>query len=245
MATYVLVSGAWHAGWCWERVVPELEAAGHRALAPNLAGMGPDRTPLSTITLAGWADQIANLIRVQDEPVFLVGHSRGGIVISDVAERVPDRIRSLVYLAAFLVPPGETLLTTSSKVSRDSGADVIIVNPDGTSTVRAEAVGPFFYNTTAVEWVERARSLLTAEPMVVFTTPLQLTAERFGAVRRAYIECTEDHAVPLALQKIMQVDLPCDPVFTLETDHSPFYSAPSQLAHCLIALNARSAEQLA
>lgn len=245
MATYVLISGAWHAGWCWERVVPELEAAGHRALAPNLAGMGPDRTPLSTITLAGWADQIADIIRAQDEPVFLVGHSRGGIVISEVAERVPDRIKWLVYLTALLVPPGETLLTTSLKLPREPGADTFIVNPDGTSTVRREAAGPIFYNTTAAEWAERAGSLLTDEPMVVFTTPLQLTAERYGAVSRAYIECTKDNALPLALQKIMQTDLPCDPVFTLETDHSPFYSAPSQLAQCLIELSAKGAEQLA
>ncbi len=245
MATYVLVSGAWHAGWCWERVVLELQSAGHRAIAPDLAGMGPDRTPLSTVTLAVWADQIADIVRAQDEPIFLVGHSRGGIVISEVAERVPDRIVSLVYLTAFLVPSGETLLTTASKMPNKRGADLVISNPDGTSTINPEAAGAFFYNTTEAEWAERARSLLTAEPMVVFSTPLQLTAGRYGTARRAYIQCTDDHAVPLALQKIMQEALPCHPVLTLETDHSPFYSAPSQLAECLADIGRGSREAAA
>lgn len=220
MTIYVLVSGAWHAGWCWERAVPKLEAAGHRAIAPNLVGMGPDQTPLSMVTLARWADQVAEIIRKEHERVVLVGHSRGGIVISEVAERVPDRIESLVYLAAFLVPSGGTLRTTAAKVSDEQAVERLIWSADGTTTVRPEALGPFLYNTTAPEWVDRARSLVTAEPMIVFTTPLRLTDEGYGSVRRAYIECTEDKAIPISLQRLMQERFPCYPVFTIETDHS-------------------------
>src|SRR5882757_7600779 len=111
MATFIFISGAWHAGWCWERVVPLIEAAGHTAIAPDLLGMGADETPLPEVTLAMWGEQIAALIEEQAEPVFLVGHSRGGVVISDVAERVPDRIISLVYLTAIIAADGESGMT--------------------------------------------------------------------------------------------------------------------------------------
>lgn len=233
----MLVSGAWHAGWCWDRVVPLLEAAGHKAFAPDLLGMGDEATPLAQVTLARWADQIAELVRAIEEPVVLVGHSRGGIVISEVAERVPDRIVTLVYLAAFLVPSGSNLLETSADHQREGLAGVLRSGPiEGTTVVNPDMFGAAFYNLTDAIWVERAKSQVSAEPMAVFSTRLALTDAGFGSVPRAYIECTQDNAVPLALQRLMQRALPCDRVFTLESDHSPFFSAPEQLADCLLRL---------
>jgi len=233
LATFVFVPGAWHAGWCWERVTPLLAAAGHRVVTPDLAGSGSDPTPPSTVTLAGWADQMADIVRRQDEPVVLVGHSRGGIVISETAERVPERIRSLVYLAAFLVPDGETVMTTSAKFPYTRVGEALVAGLEGTTTVRREEVGPIFYNTTEPAWVRRAEDRVGAEPMQAFVTPLALTAERYGAVARAYIECSRDTAIPIALQRLMREALPCDPVYTLEADHSPFYSDPAGLVRCL------------
>jgi pimeloyl-ACP methyl ester carboxylesterase len=232
MATFILVSGSWHAGWCWERIVPLLEAAGHKALAPDLLGMGADKTPLAAVTLAAWADQIATLIGAQAEPVILVGHSRGGIVISEAAERQPGRIRTLVYLAALLVPPGKSTMEVAAPIGQAMAA-IAEFGPDGASTIRAEAAGPTFYNTTGPEWVERAIAHLCPEPMTVSMAPLSLTQERYGSVPRAYVECTEDRALSLAFQREMQAALPCSPVLTLETNHSPFYSNPEALAECL------------
>ncbi|MET0371128.1 MAG: alpha/beta fold hydrolase [Sphingobium sp.] len=238
MARYILVSGAWHAGWCWERIVPLLEAAGHSALAPDLLGMGSDPTPVADMTLAHWADQIGDLVRASPDPVILVGHSRGGIVISEVAERVPDRLRTLVYLTAFLVPSGDTLFGTMERLPRDRTAEPmpLAMAADGTSTVVDAMAEHVFYNLTEPVWAARARSLLTAEPMAVLSTPLTVTDERFGSVPRAYIECLSDNAIPIALQRLMQDALPCDPVFALDTDHSPFYSDPQGLTDCLLRL---------
>ncbi|HLY58890.1 MAG TPA: alpha/beta fold hydrolase, partial [Stellaceae bacterium] len=75
MSSFVLVHGAWHGKWCWEKLVPLLEAAGHEVLAPDLPGMGDDRTP-ATLSLAAWADFVARRIEDCAEPVILVGHSR-------------------------------------------------------------------------------------------------------------------------------------------------------------------------
>jgi len=198
--------------------------------------MGPDTTPASEISLAAWADQIAQVIRAQAEPVILVGHSRGGAIISEAAEREPSRVKTLVYLTAFLLPSGDSSLTLLSKHPVPNLFDNISSSGDGRSVFRSDAVGRVFYNTTEPEWVERAIAMLTPEPGAGGGTPLQLTAERFGSVPRAYIECLRDEALPLALQRLMHQAMPCDPVFTLDTDHSPFYSDPAGLSERLMSL---------
>ena len=102
MATYVLVHGAWHGSWEWEQLTPLLEAEGHRVIAVDLP-----RT-----TLEDNADAVRAAVESAGEPVILLGHSAGGMWITQAAEYVPDRIATLVYCAAFLPgapvtpPPG-------------------------------------------------------------------------------------------------------------------------------------------
>jgi pimeloyl-ACP methyl ester carboxylesterase len=235
--TFVLIPGAWHSSACWQRVIPLLEAQGHRVIAPELLGMGSDRTPLSQIKLTSWVDQIVGIIQKQSEAVILVGHSRAGIIISEIAQRVPEKIKLLVYLAAFLVPSGETLFGTMAKSERTNM--VVSRRPDGTTTILSEKLISVFYNTTASEWAELAPNLISPEPANISQTPLQLTDDRFGRVSRAYIECSHDNAIPLALQHLMQDRLPCQYTITMDTDHSPFFSAPSELVTNLLDLAAR------
>ncbi len=235
MATFVLIHGAWHGAWCWKRVVPLLENRGHRAIAPDLPGCGQDRTPLHGLTLDDWTRFVGGIVERAGEPVVLVGHSRGGIVISNVAERMPDAISALVYLAAFLVPNEKTLaemLTLSP--ARPVAQNVIVMSEDGlSSTIAPGKVEPVFYNTSDQAHQERAARLVTPEPMMSFATPVRTSDARFGRVRRAYVECLQDNAIPIELQRLMREALPCDPVVTLDTDHSPFYSAPAQLGDAL------------
>ena len=232
--TIILLAGAWHGNWCWERVVPPLEAAGLRVLTPDLAGMDGTTADMS---VARWADEVSGLVSRQPGPVMLVGHSRAGIVISEVAERVPARIATLVYLAAFLVPSGRTVSDClAAQPGGPRAGTAMIPQEDGSALFDPDAVGPVFYNRTEAAWVERAKTRLVREPVAVFATPLHLTAEHYGTVRRAYVECAFDQAIPLELQRSMQAALPCDPVITLQTDHSPFYSAPAELAACLAGL---------
>jgi pimeloyl-ACP methyl ester carboxylesterase len=104
MARFVLVHGAWHGGWCWERIVPLLGAAGHEVLAPDLPGLGADRTPFAADVLAQWADFVAGLVRGAAEPAVLVGHSRGGLVISEAAERALTKSASWFIWRHFSCP---------------------------------------------------------------------------------------------------------------------------------------------
>jgi pimeloyl-ACP methyl ester carboxylesterase len=241
-ATFFLVSGAWHGGWCWERVVPLLQEKGHRVIAPDLAGMGADRARVADAGLALWTEQVAALIDQQPQPVILVGHSRGGAVISEVAERMPEKIAMLVYLNAFLLKSGDTILTALTRLPCEEGPSGILPAADGTCSLVPAEAGAIFYNRAKPDWVDRALSLIGPEPLTSFDTPVSVTNARFGTVPRAYIECLHDRALPIALQRLMLADLPCDPVITLESDHSPFYSAPETLADALssLSLNARS-----
>ena len=237
MSTFVLVHGAWHGAWCWYKVVPRLTQAGHRVLAPDLPSLGRDRTPVAEISLDSWADSICKVVEAAVEPVILVGHSRGGIVISAVAERVPKRIAMLVYLTAFLLRDRETLLEVAQTADSSLVVPNIVVADDKVSmTVPGDAVQAAFYGECSPEDVVLAGMLLAPEAIAPNATPLRVTDSRFGTVPRVYIECLRDKAIPVALQRRMAHNSPCEIVASLDSDHSPFLSTPGPLVDHLLAL---------
>jgi pimeloyl-ACP methyl ester carboxylesterase len=237
MATYILVHGAWHGGWCWHRIVAQLLRARHRAIAPDLKSLGRDRTPPGEITLETWTAQIAALVQSQPDPVVLVGHSRGGIILSEVAERIPERIHTLVYVTAFLLENGRSLQDAAAEIPDSLVAPAMIVADDHQSvSLRDAAVREGFYGQCSDEDVVLAKSLLQPEPLAPLATPLRITAARFGTVPRIYVECTADRAITLAAQRRMQDALPCRERITINSDHSPFFSHSKQLAKLLAGI---------
>ncbi len=238
MARFVLVAGAWHGAWCWEFVASLLEAKGHRAEPAELPGMGADRTPFDRLDLAKWARSVADVVNADPEPVILVGHSRGGIVISQTAELVPDSIRLSIYLTAILMKNGESGLDSSQLVPVDALLPrAFEPTTDGLAFKVVTDPSPS-YRHSPPELVERALERMTPEPRFALVTPLSLSAERYGRVRRAYVECLADETVPLTLQRAMQAREPCEIVRSIETDHCPAYSAPMQVAAVLDELAA-------
>ncbi|MBA3793374.1 MAG: alpha/beta fold hydrolase [Rubrobacter sp.] len=159
MSTFVLVHGGWNGGWCWEKVVPLLEETGHKVEAPDLPGLGDDRTPISEVSLQGYADRIAQVLDAQPEPVVLVGHSSGGTVISQTAEQRPDKVKLLVYLAAFLLRDGEVLFSVGEN---DTGSLILpnlVMSEDGSSaTIREDVIKEGLLHDCSDEDVERAKS---------------------------------------------------------------------------------------
>ena len=238
MTAFVLIHGGMHGGWCWEKIVPRLEAAGHRVWAPDLPGMGRKAAiPPSEVSLAVEGDYIAELIREIDEPVVLVGHSMGGVAISEAAERVPEHLIGLVYAAANLVPSGETMFGWMSHrekreftIERSADGLTLLPNPDYATHL--------FYNTCSAEDVAAILPRLRPQPALPAEEPLQLTPERFGSVPRAYVECLQDNALPLKFQRFMTAHLPCDAVFTIDSDHSPFVCRPDEFTQVLLRAEA-------
>ena len=236
MAIFMLVHGAGTGGWIWEKVVPLLAAHGHRVCAPDLPGLGNDATPPANVTLADNVEKLSRLLDKMEEPVVLVGHSLGGITISQLAEARRRKIKALVYLCA--------LLPTSGKCGRDMTSlepDTMFrlarqVSPDGlTYTFARDKLPALFYHDVSPEDRYRAMQRLRPQPIAISTTPVTLTEERFGSVPRWYIECTLDSAVRIKLQRQMVKMTPCK-VISMECGHSPFFSNPDELAEHLEAI---------
>ena len=108
MARLVLVHGAFHGAWCWEPLIPELRQLGHTVEAIDLPGSGADATPPEQVTLAACAQRVADTLATA-APAVLVGHSMGGIVITQAATLAREHIDRLVYVCAFLPRDGESL----------------------------------------------------------------------------------------------------------------------------------------
>ena len=160
-----------------------------------------------------------------------------GIVISAVAERVPKRIAMLVYLTAFLLLDGETLLEVAQAADSSLVVPNIVVADDQASmTVPGDAAQEAFYGECSPEDVVLASMLLAPEAIAPNSTPLRVTDSRFGSVPRVYIECLRDKAIPVALQRRMAHNSPCEIVASLDSDHSPFLSTPGPLVDHLLAL---------
>jgi len=241
MAMFILVHGGAHGGWCWDKLVPELRKLGHRVVAPDLPGMGQDRTPLAQVSLGGWGEFIARMARQSEEPAVVVGHSRGGPVIGEAAERAPEAMLGLVYLSAVLIPAGAATIAAFGGASTQL-MDKATTTADGLAFVLdREVARKGFYHRAARADADAALDRLCPEPIGPNQAPMTVTAERWGRVPRAFIECADDCAIPLALQRRWHRALPCDPVITLDSDHSPFLCMPAQLARALSTIAAEFA----
>jgi pimeloyl-ACP methyl ester carboxylesterase len=231
MSTVVLVHGAWHGAWCWYKLIPLLEQAGHRVLALDLPSHGIDKTPAADVTMQSYVDRLCRLIDTCAEQVVLVGHSLGGAVITETAEARPEKITKLVYLAAFLAPNGRALLRYAQQDDRSLLLPHLVFSADQrTMTLKLEMIQAVFYADCDASDVALARLLLTPQSAAVLATPIRSSAAKWGRVPRHYIECTDDRAVSVGAQRAMYAELPCQRVLSLATSHSPFFSAPRALA---------------
>jgi pimeloyl-ACP methyl ester carboxylesterase len=233
MSRFVLVHGAWHGAWCWDKVVPLLEVEGHSADALDLPGHGRDLTPTAEVTLDRYVDRVCQALAAEPEPAVLVGHSMSGMVITQAAERCPESIQMLIYLAAYLPRDGQKIVDLADMpegVSTHIRPNMVFSEDHRSVTLKPEAVRGAFYNDCQDLEADQAARLLVAQATQPFAAPVHTTVERFGRVPRAYIVCLQDHTVPTALQWRMLADVPCKQVMTLPTSHSPFISAPELLA---------------
>ncbi len=230
MKTFILIHGSWHSAWNWHKVVPILEQHGHKAIAVDLPGMGRDKTPIKDVTLQLSVEKICDIIDAHEEQVILVGHSKNGIVISQVAELRPQKIEKLIYLAAYLIPNGKTQAEYSALDVQGVLKPYVTRFPETNShTLQPEIYKEGLYHDCEDEIYQMARVILSHESVQTGITPLQLTEDNFGRVRRFYIACTQDKAVTPFIQQKMYTETPCERVYSMDTSHSPFFSKPAEL----------------
>jgi len=229
---FLLVHGAWHGAWCWYKIVAGLEDAGHRVTAIDLPSAGIDPTPAGSVTLQTQADRIVATLDSLGEPVILVGHSAGGPPVSMAAEARPDAIQKLVYLTAFLLPNGATITSVTLKDTGSLITQHLTFKTDGTFEVERSAQQEVFYNECDEQDVALAQSLLKPAGLQSNIEPVAV-GDNFARVRRFYVTTLHDHAISPDTQRTMYTTLPCERVFSIRSDHSPFLSHPTAVLHIL------------
>ena len=240
VSTFVLIHGGWHAAWCWLRVTPLLESHGHRVIAPDLPGHGADSTPLTDKPYELYVPKVCELLDSIEERAILIGHSSGGMIISEAHRRLRERIKALVYLSAFLLPIGKTPRDAMRMDSESLLAKCVQVDiAKGVSILRQECAKSVLYGDCTDEDAAWALRQLQPEPLI---PPGPVTVdvsddESNRYVPRFYVECLEDKALSPPVQRWMYTESPCDAVYSLRTGHSPFLSAPEALTRHLLQID--------
>ncbi len=240
-STFVLVHGAWHGGWCWSRVAARLRERGHAVYTPTLTGLGERRHLISPqVNLDTHVEDIVNLLQFEElERVVLVGHSYAGIVISGVADRVPQRLRQLVYLDALLLEPGKSLFSDFPPAVVEQRLKAIRETGGGVGAAAALPPAAFGVKDPAdAAWVARH---LTPQPVGTYLQPLLLKAPLGNGLPKTYVECTGD---PIATLEPTKARVRADAGWqlrTLATGHDAMVTAPAALTELLTDLAAPAA----
>ncbi len=234
----VLIHGAWQGAWVWGDVRPLLAQAGMTAVAVDLPGNGNDDIGPADVSLDLYTAHVGAIVRGLGRPVSLVAHSGGGLIASAVAERFPEAVRRVAYIAGMMLPSGMAFADLVAEARTDH-PDAIGIGPhllwsdDGlTSRVPTAAALAFFFHDCAAG--EAAAARLTPQPERGRNIRVGLTPERFGTVPRLYVEAEADRSIVLACQRRMQALVPGAEVVTLPTGHAPHLAAPDLLAAALI-----------
>lgn len=226
-ATVVLVHGAWHGPWCFDKVVEGLEARGVPALCVDRRRGDP---PVG----ADDSDENERMVREQmagvEGPIVLLGHSFGGVAITTAALD-DERVKHLVYLTA-IMPDAEGGMPANLVSPNTVGA--IVPHEDGTSTVRDDMIQPLFYHQCPDEDVERANSLLVRDDMHGAAPPPRPRALAYERIPTTYVVCTEDRCLTPEGQR--EQARRATRVAEWPTDHSPFFSRPELMIDLLDSL---------
>ncbi|MFE3178722.1 alpha/beta fold hydrolase [Amycolatopsis sp. NPDC059090] len=238
MTTFLLVHGAWHSGRAWDRVVPLLESAGHRVLAPSLTGYGDKKHLLSPeIGLDTHVQDIVALLR-DEEDVVLVGHSYAGLVISSAANEMPDRVAELVYLDAMVPEDGETAVDVQP-ISQTL-IDLAAQHGDGWRVPPLpEQPAPFgLFGVTDPDDVAWVREMLSDQPVRCLQEPVRLDNPAARAIPRTHIHCvgaTPEGITRRPVPAIQPNGTPAQ-VWELPTGHDCMVTMPVELSELLLKL---------
>lgn len=240
--TYVLVHGAWLGGWCWDKVVSYLEAAGHKAIAVDLPGHGKNDQPIIEQNMETYTQHVVDVIKAQDEPVILVAHSMGGMSSSQAAARVPEKVKKIVYVTAFLPKDGQSndgledgIKPTDWKAMAAQGIAVTFDDSGTITEMLPDAAMALLYNDVPENEAKGYIAQLGKETINAQYQPVHLN-EAFDALPKVYVRCSIDTIMLPEMQDNMIAATPCEAVYTIESGHSPYHAKPKELADILCEL---------
>jgi pimeloyl-ACP methyl ester carboxylesterase len=235
MATFILVHGAWHGSWCWKHVRKALQTQGHDVFTPTLTGVGERSHLLSReVNLDTHILDVENLIRWEDlSDLILCGHSYGGCVIGGVADRIPERIRALVYLDAFVLESGENLAQHVPEAQLKQMLEAVQAIGDGWKVPPIPAA-VFNVNATDRDWVDQQ---CTMQPLGTFEQRIQLSGGARNIANITYVSATgfvEGSPFPPFYEKAKAKGWK---TLTLPCGHDVMLDFPDELTRILLAVS--------
>lgn len=226
VSPFVLVHGAWHGGWCWDRVVPHLRAAGHRVVVPTLTGLGERAQELTPeVGLAVHADDVVAVLEASAEPVVLVGHSYAGLVVRQAADQVPEAVASIVLVDAWLGGDGVALFDLAPDWFRDAMEQMAAEGGDGW---RIPPPPPETIGVTEPADLAWIGDRLTPQPLRTFREATRLHGAVDAVPARAVV--VQPSVFPF---RAMAADAGL-PTADLATGHDAIVTAPGALAALLL-----------
>jgi pimeloyl-ACP methyl ester carboxylesterase len=241
MANFILVHGAWHGGWCWRHVVQSLVQGGHRAHAVTLTGAGERAHLMSpAITLETHITDVIQAIEMEEmDDVVLAVHSYAGMIGTAVADRMPERLRHLVYVDAVVPKPGESWSSTQSGATREARLAAAQASPDFSFPPPDPAV--FGLTAENYEWVQRRQR---PHPGHTYQATLEFDPQRVAAIARTFVNCTKPALATIDAIRPRLADSRFwngawqagggARVVELKTGHDPMISAPAELTKILL-----------
>jgi pimeloyl-ACP methyl ester carboxylesterase len=235
--TFVLVHGAWQAAYVWEAVKEQLEAKKQRVVVVELPAHGDDNTYPALVSIDAYRDKVIGAINGVKGKVILVGHSMGGVVVTAVSEKIPDRIEKLIYVGAFVPANGQSLFELASQDKQSQLGPALIPSKDQlTLDVMHDKIISIFCQDAAEPVQKIVLEKYRVEPAIPFTNKVSLTDANFGKVDKYYIHTLQDHAIGADLQNQMAAAAHITKVYSIDTGHSPFLSRPQELTELFLTI---------
>ncbi len=239
MARFVLVHGAMGNALTWPTAfVQGLESKGHTVEVFDLPAQGKDSTPKEAVTMQAYADRAVEQLRSRPEPAVLVGHSMGGVVVTQAADdfvAAGGELAQVIYLTAFLPRNGQSLLDLAGSPEGEGDqvqANMVVAGAPPIGTFPPEAAPIALFNATSPEMMATVPpESIESQPIIPFTNPVSITDDR--PITRRYIFALQDRAIPVALQRKMARATAVAETVEIDSDHMVFFSKQAELVDVL------------
>jgi pimeloyl-ACP methyl ester carboxylesterase len=237
--TFVIVHGAFQNAQSWEAVSKSLREKGHTVFAVDLPGRNTQGAEAKAVSITQYAEAVGAVVKSQSQPVTLIGHSFGGMTISLVGVAMPEKIKNLVYVAAYVPVSGDSMQSLASG-DKDNGftQKSFVVSPDYSfATILDEDRVRLFINDGQPDQQKAVAESMLREPLGPIATKVTIEADKFNAISKAYVRTTLDKTVSPTIQNMLIQRAGIKKIADIETGHSPQISQSEKLADLIITVS--------
>jgi pimeloyl-ACP methyl ester carboxylesterase len=237
MKTIILVHGAFQGSYSWNVLSGMLKDIGYHVIAPELPGHGRNTADLEQVRFHDYTKAITDVLDKTAGKAVLIGHSMGGLVISAVAEQLPNKVERLIYVAGLIPYHGSSLIEIGVRDVNSVWGEIVepSENPHEVR-IKKEYIIPVLCQNIHPDMEQLVLNNYHPEPAVPFTEPVLVSDECWGQIQKHYVFCSQDKSVSYAQQKDMVNKAGIISTNTLDSDHTPQLSMPKALLNIILQI---------